>query len=422
MYYTAFSRSCAHLNSRLTAGHLWLTSPPCGTARLSFEQRLSCISRVFCRQLLTSATVSHGIWQVSSHGRLSNTRGTISFGSASSSGYLRARISGEDLYVHRVVARAFLGNPPSEDAWQVHHKDGNPGNNHISNREYVSNSRNVLHSYVSGARRCGGLMQSKAVMYRAVGSREWTRSSSMTLAALELGVSRSAVSLACRRQAPLKGYRISVADLHQPELPGEEWKPMHCPVLGKVVAGRMVSSLGRLRLRSGLIHSGSLHPVGYRCAGYISTLGHRTEYVHRLVAFAFLGPPPSSQRTHVHHKDGDKENNAVSNLEYVTPAENRAHYLENRTSHHRSRSDSKHVRGRAYNSNDEWTWHPSMTSAASSSISKCVRGICRQTGGYEFRSARALQILPGEEWRAVDVPALVEEKRKRMQAHWTRPV
>lgn len=45
--------------------------------------------------------------------------------------------------------------------------------------------------------------------------------------------------------------------------------------------------------------------------------------VHRLVALAWLGPPPSS--THeVAHGDGDKTNNAVSNLRWATPAENRA--------------------------------------------------------------------------------------------------
>ena len=37
---------------------------------------------------------------------------------------------GKYFYVRRVVAHAFLGPPPSEDAWQVHHTDGNPGNNH----------------------------------------------------------------------------------------------------------------------------------------------------------------------------------------------------------------------------------------------------------------------------------------------------
>ena len=56
------------------------------------------------------------------------------------------------------------------------------------------------------------------------------------------------------------------------------------------------------------------------------------------------------------------------------------------------------------------------------SISQCIRGKCRQAGGYEFKAAGAFQSLAGEAWREVDVLALMEEKRKRMQAHVTKLV
>jgi hypothetical protein len=48
--------------------------------------------------------------------------------------------------------------------------------------------------------------------------------------------------------------------------------------------------------------------------------------IHRLVAVAFIGPiPPGYQ---VNHKDGDKNNNHVSNLEIVTARENTAHAIK----------------------------------------------------------------------------------------------
>ena len=336
---------------------------------------------------------------------------------------------GEDLKIHRVVAHTFLGPPPSEDAWQVHHRDGNRGNNHISNLEYVTGSQNVSHSFAAATRRCGAHLRSKPLMYRAVGTKHWTQCLSITAAALKLGLSQGTVSQACRCQTSVKGYEFRFSALHEPELEGEEWRPMLCPVYGVEVRGRMVSSLGRLRLLSGRVHSGSVHPVGYRFTRYTSALGCRNESVHRLVALAFLGPPPSSLHTHVNHKDGDKENNAVDNLEYVTPAENRAHYLENRAARHggKCKSSSKPVWSRVYSSNDEWAWHPSILSAAKelglhpTSVSHCIRGKQRQSGGYEFRAAAVFQSHPGEEWREVDVQALVEEKRSRMEARSTKP-
>jgi hypothetical protein len=49
----------------------------------------------------------------------------------------------------------------------------------------------------------------------------------------------------------------------------------------------------------------------------------RTLYVHRLVAEAFLGTP--SDGNEVNHRDGDKANNAVENLEWTTHSANLQH-------------------------------------------------------------------------------------------------
>jgi hypothetical protein len=59
-------------------------------------------------------------------------------------------------------------------------------------------------------------------------------------------------------------------------------------------------------------------------SGYKQIEVHKKKYsVHRLVALAFI-PNPKNKKV-VNHLDGDKANNIVSNLEWVTPSENDLH-------------------------------------------------------------------------------------------------
>jgi hypothetical protein len=53
----------------------------------------------------------------------------------------------------------------------------------------------------------------------------------------------------------------------------------------------------------------------------------RTEYVHRLVARHFLDNP--NHLPQVNHKDEDRQNNDVSNLEWVSAASNNNYGLHN---------------------------------------------------------------------------------------------
>lgn len=61
-------------------------------------------------------------------------------------------------------------------------------------------------------------------------------------------------------------------------------------------------------------------------AGYPSVVLRKSDkrQVHRLVMAAFVG---EANGLHVNHLDGDKTNNALPNLEYVTPKENTAHAM-----------------------------------------------------------------------------------------------
>ena len=60
------------------------------------------------------------------------------------------------------------------------------------------------------------------------------------------------------------------------------------------------------------------HNQGYKRV----KLQGKTHYVHILVAEAFIGRPNDGQRYVVNHKDEDRSNNYVGNLEFVTHKDN----------------------------------------------------------------------------------------------------
>ena len=55
--------------------------------------------------------------------------------------------------------------------------------------------------------------------------------------------------------------------------------------------------------------------------------GVRQVYLHRLVLFSFVGPPPKGYECN--HKDGDRLNNMLDNLEWITHQDNVQHSIDN---------------------------------------------------------------------------------------------
>ena len=115
----------------------------------------------------------------------------------------------------------------------------------------------------------------------------------------------------------LTGYKNEVKQFMPPiDESNEEWK--------EIQYGYEISNQGRVKNPKGKILGGSTHKDGYR---FITIKGKQMP-IHRIVAESFI--KNEYNKPFVNHKDGNKMNNSVDNLEWVTQQENIQHSYKNK--------------------------------------------------------------------------------------------
>lgn len=169
-----------------------------------------------------------------------------------------------------------------------------------------------------------------------------------------------------------------------------------------------VSNLGRLRsvdrtvkgnksnyIRRGKILSPKTHRNGYLCVVLCKDRKQKMYYIHRLVASAFIPNPDNLPQ--VNHKDEDKSNNRVENLEWCS-----AKYNTNYGSANDRRCESLKKRNNNYNIGipkvrrkvlcvETGIIYNSLKSVNIQlglhrhRISQCCKGIRNTCGGYHWR-------------------------------------
>lgn len=168
-------------------------------------------------------------------------------------------------YVHRMVAETFLAH--TEDKNIVNHKDGNTHNFHISNLEWVTPSENSKHACATGLTPKGNQL----------------------------------INRFCEN------------------LPNEEWRPVFN------FSQYLVSNYGRIMNGyTKQLLKPALKSAGYYQVSLWKNGKGSTKDLHQIILQSFY-PDESLEGYVINHKDGNKKNNRLNNLEKITYQENNLH-------------------------------------------------------------------------------------------------
>lgn len=250
-------------------------------------------------------------YQVSNFGNIhSKKTDTILKCSSIRSGYKSASIAKKNLKVHRIVAEAFIKNDDPDKKIFVNHIDGNKLNNRVDNLEWVTPSDNVNHAVKTGLikttlRRVNQLDKTTGALIATFESLKEARE--------KTNVDDTSICKCCKNiQNTAGGYKWEFTDKNPNEDPIDLSEFVKVENFKNYLVSKdaQVYSISFKKLMKQHTNAD-----GYKTIQLTENKAKKDYLVHRLVAMHFIKNDDPENKVTVNHKDKDKTNNNVSNLE-----------------------------------------------------------------------------------------------------------
>lgn len=322
-------------------------------------------------------------YSISSHGRLLNIEREEFVKGSLKEGYPYAFITDDSgkaksMQLNLLVANTFVPNP--DKLRFITYIDGNKQNIRADNLKWISasdSSKNNRTNKYKG-KPVYQLDEDKEIIKKWDSTRE---------AAEYFDIKGEFINGAIRRGTRTQGYYWEYCEKMDGEDEDLEWKEVK--VEGYKII--FVSNTGTVKDNKGKIKKQTLNNSGYLNVQIRSEEKYKSKAfrVHILVAKGFLGEH-ENPKIEINHKDGNKLNNNIKNLEYVTHKENTIHahktglISENRNYKPVIEIDEDKNIIRTFDSCKEAA---KVIGVDETAISKVCRGVQRTTKGHILRYA-----------------------------------
>lgn len=152
-----------------------------------------------------------------------------------------------------------------------------------------------------------------------------------------------------------------------------------------------ISNFGNVKNKKNKKIKEATHYHGYKYVMLSKNKKQKKKYIHRLVAQAFIENPNNYKE--VNHKDGNKENNYIDNLEWCTRSYNVLHSYKNHLLVAKKGKNNSMSKPVVQYTNDgifikKWDCINDVFRALKIRdicISRCCRGLQKTAGGFKWK-------------------------------------